>query len=200
MSDGFIGTTSLTAPDLLEAVVGVRGFDRAGHQLASPFQGTTWDRPTQRAVCRPDHRTTKAALLSLGQKPAKAATAAAKVVARQYRLQPHAAPDAACHCGIYAYHDPDNEHLVQPIIGVIRAHGRIQVHAGGFRAEHAEVVAIALADDLGTDIADQRLREVARRASAWWRIPLLRRDALAASLNEFGSPVPHQLRPTRETA
>src|SRR5438067_9147419 len=111
MTDGFIGQKSVAVPDLIDYVVGVRGFGRSGHHLASPFQGTTWERPQIRAVCRPGKRTAKAALLSLGTKPAKAATAASSIVARQYRLGEHDAPHPECHCGIYAYHDPDAEHL-----------------------------------------------------------------------------------------
>jgi uncharacterized protein DUF3631 len=195
MTDGFIGQKSVAAPDLIDYVIGVRGFDRNGHHLASPFQGMTWDRAQIRAVCRPGKRTAKAALVSLGAKPGPAGAAATKIVARQYRLGEHAAPHPLCSCGIYGYHEADAAHLAQPIIGVIRAHGRIQVHAGGFRAEYAEIVAISFDDELGSDIPDQRYREVARRWSTWWQIPLLRRDELAASLSEFGSSVPVDLRP-----
>ena len=92
------------------------------------------------------------------------------------------------------------EHLRHPIVGVIRARGRVQVHARGFRAEYAEVVAVSFDEGLGDDIEGQRYREVARRWSAWWRIPLLRDDELAVSLTEFGSPIPEDLRPQKQPA
>jgi hypothetical protein len=58
------------------------------------------------------------------------------------------------------------------------------------RAERVEVLALAFDADLGSDIEDQRVREVTRRACAWWRVPLLGREQLIASIGEFGSPVP----------
>ena len=202
MSDGFIGDERVAAPDLMDWVVGVRGFTRRGHQLMSPFQESVWERPELTAVCRPSRRTAKAALLALGQKPVKAATAAGKTFARQRQLPPHDAPHLNCHCGLYGYH-ADDEHLsYHPIVGIIRARGRLIVHERGFRAERVEVMALAFDAALGSDIEDQRIREVTRRACAWWRVPLLGRDQLLASVGEFGSPVPMDLRPhpTKEEA
>lgn len=96
-------------------------------------------------------------------------------------------------------HNATAEHLTQPVIGAIEAWGALCVHADGFRAERVRVVALALADDLEDgSVAGQRYVDAARRASAWWRVPLLRRDELAASLAEFGSPVPEELRPKTE--
>jgi hypothetical protein len=196
MSDGYIGSESAIAPDLIEHVVGVRGFGRAGHMLASPFQGSEWRRPEQRAICAPKRASTSAALVALGQKPKSAASIAAQVVERQRRLQPHKAPHPDCACGLYGYHDADAEHLeVDPIITIVQAWGLLQVHARGFRAEHLRIVALALNDNLDPGVAGERFAEVARRASAWWKVPLLPRDQLARSLTEFGSPVPEHLRP-----
>lgn len=106
MSDGYIGHAAVRAPDLIQTVIGVRGFERAGHMLASPFQGDEWRGPEQSAVCSPDHGGTAAALLGLGAKPKAATTTAARVVARQQRLRRHEAPDPECSCGIYAYTTP----------------------------------------------------------------------------------------------
>jgi hypothetical protein len=58
-------------------------------------------------------------------------------------------------------------------------------------------VAIALGDP-EAGVAGERYAEVARRASAWWKVPLLSREELASSLTEFGSPVPEDLRPKEE--
>jgi hypothetical protein len=199
MSDGYIGVVaSALAPDLLEVVVGVRGFRRAGHMLASPFQGDEWQRPERHAACVPSRASTVAALVRLGLKPRPATTTAGRAVARQQRLPQHAAPHPDCSCGIYAYHEPDAELLDEPIVGIVEAWGKLCVHARGFRAEHVRVVALALADDLGDEVAGQRSAEAARRASAWWRVPLLGRTELASSLSEFGSPVPVELRPQED--
>jgi hypothetical protein len=199
VSDGYIGEVALVAPDLIEQVVGVRTFDRAGHALASPYQGGEWRQPEQRARCSPGRRTTAAALVRLGQKPPAASKAAARIVARQQRQPPHAAPHADCHCGLYAYHDLDSRFLpAGPIVGVVQAWGGLCIHAGGFRAERVRVVALALTDHLGFGVRADRYREVARRASAWWKVPLLRFEELAASLSEFGSPVPEELRPRED--
>jgi hypothetical protein len=197
VSDGYIGDVSARVPDLIEAVVGVRGFRRSGHLLASPFQCDEWHVPEAHAVCAPKRRPTAAALVRLGQKPKSAASTAARIVGRQRRLPPHAAPHADCSCGIYGYHDPNDKHLTEPIVGIVQAWGLLQVHPRGFRAEHVRVVALALSDP-EPGVAGERFVEVARRASAWWKVPLLTRSEVVASMSEFGSPVPIELRPQEE--
>lgn len=69
---------------------------------------------------------------------------------------PHPAPGAGCSCGIYAWH-PSNAvdaMAIEPgllcgegslptnVTGVIEAWGRVEVHADGFRAEHARPVTL----------------------------------------------------------
>jgi hypothetical protein len=199
MSDGYIGDLAVPAPDLIEAVVGVRGFERAGHYLASPFQRGEWRQPEQRAACVPDRKRHAAALMGLGTKPPAASSKAAGFVAHQQRLPRHPAPGDECACGLYAYYAvADAESHSWPITAAVQARGKLVLHGTGFRAERMRVVALAFADDLGDDVQSQRYREVARRASAWWKVPLLRLEELAASLPEFGSPVPEQLRPPKE--
>lgn len=195
MSDGFIGTKRVAAPDLVDYVVGLRGFDRSGHQLASPFQGDIWPTPGRRAECNPAPRATRTALMALGAKPAKASAKAKATLERQWGLPAHGAPDLKCHCGLYAYHGEEDKLALHPIVAIVRAWGRLIVHARGFRAQHVEVAALAFDPDLGDSVEDQRIREATRRAAVWWRIPLLPRDQLLASLSEFGSPIPVELRP-----
>jgi hypothetical protein len=193
--DGYIGAALTAAPDLLDWVVGVRGFVRRGHQLMSPAQKAIWAEPERTAKCEPSRQAAVAALTALGVKPGRASRAGAQAYAIQRRLPAHDAPHVDCACGIYAFYG-DDEHLsIWPIVGVIRARGRLVVHQAGFRAAYVEVVALAFDPELGDGIEDQRLREVTRRACAWWRLPLLGRDRLLASLGEFGSPVPMELRP-----
>jgi hypothetical protein len=195
MSDGYIGDERITVPDLAEWVVGLRGFARSGHRLQSPFQETAWDRPEMSAACSPGGKATSAALRALGRKPGSATQAAQATLARQSRLPAHVAPAKDCHCGVYAYHSDDEHLALHPIIAIIRARGRMIVHPRGFRAEHMEVMALAFDPELGDSVEDQRIREVVRRACAWWRIPLLGREQLVATMGEFGSAVPLELRP-----
>ena len=197
MTDGFIGNTT-TCPDLTAAVLGVRGFARTGHFLASPFQREVWRRPTARAVCEPDRKATASALIATGAKPRTANTAAQRIVQRQQARADHDAPGDTCPCGLYAYHSIDDlvRHLgVHPVIAAVHAWGQVVVHPRGFRAERMRIVALALPDDIGDGIAGTRLAEAARRAAAWWQLPLLGLDELTASLREFGDPVPDALIP-----
>lgn len=81
-----------------------------------------------------------------------AATQFRRVPARGRVREPHLAPHPDCSCGIYAMHpnrlDARRELLQKlgrcescGVIGAIEAWGRIEVHASGFRAEHARPVA-----------------------------------------------------------
>ncbi len=59
-------------------------------------------------------------------------------------LADHLAPDRHCTCGLYAGFDvPAPEHGF--VVGAVAAWGLVQVHRDGFRAEHAQIT--ALADD-----------------------------------------------------
>jgi hypothetical protein len=197
MSDGYIGDIAAPAPDLVGTVIGVRGFARRGHTLASPFQGDEWKTPEMSATCEPTHAATQAALVGLGTKPKVASTAARIAVEKQRRLGNHPAPRQDCACGIYAYYEPDHKFLDKhAIVGVVEAWGTCIPHPTGFRAERVRVVALALADDLTDAVEDQRLAEAARRASAWWKVPLLRLEEL--ELSRFGDPIPVELRPKEE--
>jgi len=99
---------------------------------------------------------------------------------------------------LYAYYHADADHLdADPIVAIVQAWGALQVHAIGFRAEHLRVVAIALGERV-PGVPGERFAEVARRACAWWKVPLLQRERLAASVSEFGSSVPVELRPREE--
>lgn len=59
-------------------------------------------------------------------------------------LEAHVAPDQHCTCGLYAgFEVPAPEHGF--VVGAVAAWGLVQVHRDGFRAEHAQIT--ALADD-----------------------------------------------------
>jgi hypothetical protein len=65
----------------------------------------------------------------------------------------HKAPDQSCACGLYSWRRPSERWFEHPalctpprVVGAVASWGRIQVHADGFRAEHACVVAISYPD------------------------------------------------------
>jgi hypothetical protein len=198
VSDGFIGNAQVVVPDIAGRALGVRGFGRVGHFLASPFQGDAWRGPERRAVCQPDRSATAAALAATGTKSKTARSVAQRIVERQQARPDHDPPGDSCPCGLYAYHSPDlftDHQAVHPVVAAVHAWGVIVVHPGGFRASDMRVVALALPDDLGDGIAGERLAEAARRAAAWWRLPLLGLDELRANWREFGDPIPDELFP-----
>ena len=80
----------------------------------------------------------------------------------------HSAPDPECGCGIYAFHANDRGLAglrslgTGEVIGLIEAWGNVELHADGFRAEHARIRLLLL-----TRGADERkLRELAARHGA----------------------------------
>jgi hypothetical protein len=200
--DGHIGDARLEPPDLIDYVVGVRTFNREGHYLSSPFQGGRWKRPYATASCKPDERATAQALRAIGLKSKDARTRARAALQYQRELEAHGVPGVGCSCGLYAYHAVEDIKGQAPIIGVVRAKGKLVVHAHGLRAEQLEVVALGLDGERAKahpPVQEQRFEEVARRAAAFWQIPLFTTvDALNAALPEFGSPVPEELRPKEE--
>jgi HIRAN domain len=61
----------------------------------------------------------------------------------------HEAPSPDCTCGIYSHHPFGAEHLLHNdlddgsnVLGLVEAWGRVEVHAGGFRAEYARPTAL----------------------------------------------------------
>lgn len=143
---------AVTAPDLIEPVVGFREWVIVRGALTSPYIPYRWEAATARARCYPANRN-----LQFG---------------RGWLDEPHEAPHPRCKCGIYALHRPrattpfPGAHRVW---GVVTMWGRIEVHADGMRAEHARVRALALgvgdrradestlrtiATELGTDLVE----------------------------------------------
>jgi hypothetical protein len=58
----------------------------------------------------------------------------------------HRAPAAWCECGIYGWYDPDDTAMLDPgalgVFGVIQASGLVLMGDSGFRAEHAQIIAV----------------------------------------------------------
>lgn len=120
-------------------------------------------------------------------------------------------PSKKCECGLYALHSPDNfwygpgspranpfaQRVLaynadsQHIAGVISAWGRIEVHAEGFRAENARVVALATS-------SCRRDQVLARAVAAEYGVPLIDGKNLAQVALEFGAVVPEDMRPKKK--
>ena len=98
----------------------------------------------------------------------------------------HHAPAERCSCGLYAMHNPPP--AASPgIVGVVRAHGDLQAQRDGFRAEHAEVVALV----------KRRPRATAceRRAAARYGVALVHLRELEHVAAEHGAPLDTGHRP-----
>jgi hypothetical protein len=137
------------APDLIEPVVGFRSWRTLDGYISSPYVPVRWRDPVMHATCRPG-------VISRGE----------------WLTEPHRAPHPDCRCGIYAYHSPQCRFAAidfRNIPGIVTLWGRIEVHRGGMRAEHARIHALAffrgwggrqcraarqVADNLGVDLVD----------------------------------------------
>ncbi len=104
----------------------------------------------------------------------------------------HFAPDWGCECGLYAKHNMGYPTGLQSGCGygAVKAWGKLQVHHDGFRAEYAEVIALAYGDRWSVS----SFALVSRVADALGipLVPLVRLGDLAL---EHGAPVPRDLRP-----
>jgi hypothetical protein len=99
-------------------------------------------------------------------------------------------PGSACDCGLYAMHAPPDEledYLIgagAKVIGAIAAWGQLQVHADGFRAEHARVVALAYPPQ-ATPATIARLAPAAAR----YEVELVAFEDLPAVASQHGTGV-----------
>src|SRR4051794_26823443 len=96
------------------------------------------------------------------------------------RRPSHRPPAPDCMCGIYALADPEDRRLHgwdDQIVGAITAWGDIELHRTGFRAEQAEVVALA-----GEGAA-------AEAAARRYGVPLVERAQLPVVAREHGRPI-----------
>lgn len=112
--------------------------------------------------------------------------------ARCLKRESHTPPDWGCECGLYAKHDMGYPVGLQSGCGygAVKAWGKVQVHHDGFRAEHAEVIALAY----GEHWSNNGLALVARVADAL-DVPLVSLSVLNDRAFEHGAPIPKELRP-----
>lgn len=108
-------------------------------------------------------------------------------------------PGPSCSCGLYAYHDVDrparDPHPGRTVTGAIAGWGRLEVHADGFRAQRACVLALA-----APPAALQTLRRDTEEVAARYGVPLVDRAQLEAEALRHGRPVPRELRPASTTS
>lgn len=107
---------------------------------------------------------------------------------------PHHAPSQNCDCGIYAMHELDVRpfRLEEPaaVVGAIVAWGDLEVHADGFRAEHARVVALAYTLNMRI-----RRRQMIRRAALAHGCEYVLLHHLEETAERYGQPLPASARP-----
>lgn len=157
-------------PVFPEAVIGFRSWRLADWVLAPLSVGHPWRPGVNHAVCKAD-RDRAFWTSSWGEHEQKTPPAN------------HSAPHQDCQCGLYAYHDlPQRQ--VGIVVGAVAAWGDLQVHCNGFRAEHAQILALAAAPGL---------EEVAET----YGVPLVPWNMLAAEGEQHGSPLPVSLRPEK---
>jgi hypothetical protein len=172
------------APDLISAVTGYRQWRVRMNELGEPelrsggVGDTRWELGTNKAECK---------LARLAEK----GTYAPSLITAQSAERPHQAPGHDCACGIYGMHELAE--LDDPTLpsGAIAAWGRIEVHPGGFRAEFARALVIALP----TEPASERAMQAVEAAAARYGVPCVEADQLRRVASELGRPVPAELRP-----
>jgi hypothetical protein len=157
-------TPTCRAPDLIEPVIGFRHWSVRGDRLFSPFRGDTWDQLELHARCE------------LGTH------------------EPSDVPARDCNCGVYAYYEqpPRSSAATRElVIGAVAVWGELELHAGGMRASHARILALALPPTRG------RKRRQLAAAAHYLEVPAVSFRELGRIARRAGSPAPRDLRPPR---
>lgn len=161
------GGEAVAAPDYVDPVVGYRIWRLGPIGLLYPVAAPPaflWRPGPNQAVCLRHFR-----------------------VRRREPDPSHPAPQSRCGCGLYAFTDPADRRLrlgdCPP--GAVVAWGDIEVHRGGYRAQHAQIVALGERSGL-TDVERFRLRGAASR----YGVPLVPADELREHALEHGTPLP----------
>jgi hypothetical protein len=153
------------APDLVEPVLGFRAFEVGSDLLlCSPWvNGWVWRPGVVTARCR------QTSLMVWGVT--------------------HVAPESNCTCGLYAYRELDGR-LTDGgwCIAAVAAWGEMELHASGFRAQHACVVALAAAPHAG--LAE---RELIGRTAERYGVNAVPLRKLSEEGSRHARPVSHAL-------
>ena len=157
-----------SAPDLIERVVGFRKWRVVRDHLASPYIPFRWDEAVVHARCYPANRN-----LMFGE---------------GWLEEPHAAPHPDCKCGIYAYYRPTARGPIPDrgrTFGIVSLWGRIEAHADGMRAEHAQIEALAYCRELGS-----RHREQIESIAEELGVDCIEHSRRLSAAGLYGSPPP----------
>lgn len=175
-----------TAPTFSECVIGYRAWRADGEGLLWPLYSRRdpWLPGINTARCHRSWQTRLALRWLWGERHQRVFGPATR----------HSAPAQDCACGLYTWRRPGRRWYEHPalctpprIVGAVASWGRIQVHADGFRAEHACVVVLAY-PDAQSDARDQ-LRDIATR----YRVDLVALSDLEQAASRYGSPLPERL-------
>jgi hypothetical protein len=173
------------APTFSECVIGYRAWRADDQGLLWPLYSRRdpWLPGTNTARCHRSWQTRLALRWLWGERDQ-----------RVFAPASHSAPAQGCACGLYTWRRPSrrwNEHpaLCTPprVVGAVASWGHIQVHADGFRAEHACVVALAYPDSHPD--AGRALDPIATR----YRVEIVPLSDLERAASRHGSPLPEEL-------
>lgn len=190
--------------DLTEKVIGFRGWaiSRGEHglTLGSTGIGGEWEPGVNEAVCKRDYEAERQHNMQM-QMMRMGSLSGTSTGYDRYRPPPwyqrfHAAPHPGCDCGFYAVHELDHANRwngTQSILGAVTAWGRMEIHREGFRAQYIQPVLLALPEEVAKDYpyAAELLRECAAR----YGCGIVKSDELEKAAQEFGEPVPENLKP-----
>ncbi len=166
--------SELRAPDLIEPVVGYREWRIRDAELVSPYVDVPWGADPVTAVCLPRSDRVR--------------------VARGATGHLEDAPAPHCACGIYAYFEPYRREWSPAygwlVAGAVILWGKIELHRGGMRAQHARVAALAL-PPWGAPV---RTRLVRQEAEAM-EIETDSRSNLRSAGQRYGRRIPPEMLP-----
>lgn len=163
------------APDLIDPVVGFRKWRLTGDKLSSPLVPVPWSRRVMEARCY-----------------------WSPLLGEQERVErAHLSPHPTCKCGIYAGYELRRR--TPPVydgcvFGIVTVWGRIELHRGGMRAQHARVEALGFSPEWGL-----RHRRAVERAGAGLGVDVVDYGSLNGAAESYGSPLPAHLIPASAT-
>jgi hypothetical protein len=105
-------------PSPTQPLVAFRTWRIVDGELRSPYDDSVWTSAGLKARCKPRN-------------------------AEDFARHDHVAPSVTCSCGISATAEPDMQICgvdATRVVGVVRMWGRVVLHGGELRAEHAQVV------------------------------------------------------------
>jgi hypothetical protein len=188
VSSGAEARSARDIPTFSECVIGYRAWRAGSDGLLWPLHSRRdpWKPGANTARCTRTWQTRLALRWLWGDQGQPIFGAATK----------HDAPAEDCACGLYSWRRPAQRWYEHPalctpprVVGAVASWGRIQVHADGFRAEHACVVALAYPD--GREHAPEELETIAAR----YRADLVPLHGLESAARRHGSPLPDGIHP-----